>query len=413
MSTMDTSLSLHKNKIKVLLLEGLHQSALDNFKKAGYTNIEYLKTSLSDEELKSKIASAHLIGIRSRTQLTQDVIDHAQKLIGIGCFCIGTNQVDKQAALLHGIPVFNAPYSNTRSVAELVLAEIIMLFRGIPEKNAIAHKGGWLKSASDSFEIRGKTLGLVGYGNIGTQLGVLAEGLGMKVIYHDIETRLPLGNSESAKDLNDLLKRSDVVSLHVPETPDTKNMIGKKQIDLMKKNSILINASRGTVIDIDALAEALESKHLLGAAIDVFPTEPKSNDDRFESPLQKFDNVILTPHIGGSTLEAQENIGLEVSEKLIKYSDNGTTTSSVNFPEVSVPEQKDKHRLLHIHKNIPGVLSEINEIFSKNDINISSQYLQTNESIGYVVMEVDAEYSDVALKKLQTITGTIKTRVLF
>lgn len=407
------NVSLPKSKIKVLLLEGLHQNAIDNFTKAGYTNIESLKTSLSPDALKAKIAKAHIIGIRSRTQLSEDVLNCAEKLIAIGCFCIGTNQVDKHAALKNGVPVFNAPYSNTRSVAELVLAEIIMLFRGIPEKNALAHKGGWLKSATNSFEIRGKTLGLIGYGNIGTQLGILAESLGMKVIFHDIETRLPLGNAEQASDLNDLLARSDVVSLHVPETNSTKNMIGAAQIKRMKKKSILINASRGTVINIDALATALENKHLLGAAIDVFPVEPESNDDLFESPLQKFDNVILTPHIGGSTLEAQGNIGLEVSEKLIKYSDNGTTTSSVNFPEVSVPEQQDTHRVLHIHKNVPGVLSEINDIFSSNGINISSQYLQTNADIGYVVMDIDAEHSDIALNKLQNIQGTIKARVLF
>jgi len=405
--------SLEKNKIRILLLEGLHQTALDNFARAGYTNIEALKTSLNDEELKKRIAKAHIIGIRSRTQLTAEVLKEAKKLMAIGCFCIGTNQVDKKAALLHGIPVFNAPYSNTRSVAELVLAEIIMLFRGIPEKNALAHKGEWLKSAANSFEIRGKTLGLIGYGNIGTQLGILAESLGMKVIFHDIETRLPLGNSEAAQSLDDLLSRSDAVSLHVPETSSTKNMIAAKQLKKMKKGSILINASRGTVVDIDALAKALESKHLLGAAIDVFPVEPEGNDDKFVSPLQKFNNVILTPHIGGSTLEAQANIGHEVSEKLIKYSDNGTTTSSVNFPEVSVPEQKQTHRLLHIHKNVPGVLSEINDIFSSNNINISSQYLQTNEHIGYVVMDIEAAHSDIALNKLQNITGTIKTRVLF
>jgi D-3-phosphoglycerate dehydrogenase len=407
------NVSFNKDKIKVLLLEGVHNSALENFSKAGYSNIEYLKTSLGDNELKQKIADAHIIGIRSRTQVTDEVLQAARKLIAIGCFCIGTNQVDKKASLLNGIPVFNAPYSNTRSVAELVLAEIIMLFRGIPEKNALAHRGEWLKSATDSFEIRGKTLGVIGYGNIGTQLGILSEALGMKVIFHDIETRLPLGNAEAAKSLDDLLARSDAVSLHVPETTSTKNMVGKTQISKMKKGSVLINASRGTVIEIDELTKALEQKHLLGAAIDVFPTEPKSNDDPFESPLQDFDNVILTPHVGGSTLEAQENIGLEVSEKLIKYSDNGTTTSSVNFPEVSVPEQKDTHRLLHIHKNVPGVLSEINDIFSKNNINISSQYLQTNEHIGYVVMDIDAEHSDTALNKLQAIEGTIKARVLF
>jgi len=409
----DMKVSLEKNKIRILLLEGLHQTALDNFARAGYTNIESLKTSLSNEELKKRIAKAHIIGIRSRTQLTADVLKEAKKLMAIGCFCIGTNQVDKKAALLQGIPVFNAPYSNTRSVAELVLAEIIMLFRGIPEKNALAHQGGWLKSAANSFEIRGKTLGVIGYGNIGTQLGILAESLGMKVIFHDIETRLPLGNAEAAQGLEDLLSRSDAVSLHVPETSSTKNMIAAKQLKKMKKGSILINASRGTVVDIDALARALESQHLLGAAIDVFPVEPEGNDDKFVSPLQKFNNVILTPHIGGSTLEAQANIGHEVSEKLIKYSDNGTTTSSVNFPEVSVPEQKQAHRLLHIHKNVPGVLSEINEIFSRNKINICSQYLQTNEHIGYVVMDIEAEYSDIALTKLQNINGTIKTRVLF
>ena len=408
-----TNVSLEKNKIRILLLEGLHQTALDNFARAGYTNIESLKTSLNDEELKKRIARAHIIGIRSRTQLSAEVLKEAKKLMAIGCFCIGTNQVDKKAALLQGIPVFNAPYSNTRSVAELVLAEIIMLFRGIPEKNALAHQGEWLKSAANSFEIRGKTLGLIGYGNIGTQLGILAESLGMKVIFHDIETRLPLGNSEAAQSLDELLSRSDAVSLHVPETSSTKNMIAAKQLKKMKKGSILINASRGTVVDIDALAKALESKHLLGAAIDVFPVEPEGNDDKFVSPLQKFNNVILTPHIGGSTLEAQANIGHEVSEKLIKYSDNGTTTSSVNFPEVSVPEQKQTHRLLHIHKNVPGVLSEINEIFSNNKINISSQYLQTNEHIGYVVMDIEAEHSDIALGKLQNISGTIKTRVLF
>lgn len=405
--------SLDKHKIKIVLLEGVHQSAIDNFTKSAYSNVEALSASLSEDDLIEKLKDAHFVGIRSRTQLNERVLNACEKLIAIGCFCIGTNQVDKKAALVRGIPIFNAPYSNTRSVAELVIAEIIMLMRGIPEKNALAHQGIWKKSASDSYEIRGKVLGVVGYGNIGTQLGILSESLGMKVIFHDIETRLPLGNASQADSMESLLAASDVVSLHVPETNATKNMMGKKEFSQMKKGSILINASRGTVIDIEALCASLKEQRILGAAVDVFPTEPKSNAEEFTSPLREFNNVILTPHVGGSTLEAQANIGQEVSEKLVKYSDNGTTTSSVNFPEVSVPEQNDKHRLLHIHENIPGVLSEINELFSKNKINIASQYLQTNESIGYVVMDIDAHQSNIALDNLQKIKGTIKSRVLF
>ena len=405
--------SLDKSKIKFLLLEGVHQTAVDTLTAAGYTNIDYHTGSLPDEQLKEAIADAHFIGIRSRTQLTADVLAHAHKLVAIGCFCIGTNQVDLDAAREMGVAVFNAPYSNTRSVAELVLAEAILLLRGIPEKNAVAHRGGWLKSATNSYEIRGKKLGIIGYGSIGTQLSVLAEGLGMQVIFYDVVTKLPLGNAQQIGSLTELLGMADIVTLHVPETAATKWMIGEKEIRAMKPGSILINAARGTVVDIDALAAALRDKHLNGAAIDVFPVEPRSNNDEFVSPLREFDNCLLTPHIGGSTMEAQANIGLEVAEKLVKYSDNGTSVSSVNFPEVALPSHPGKHRLLHIHQNIPGVMSEINKVFADNGINIAGQFLQTNEKVGYVVIDVDAAYSDLALEKLHEINGTIRCRVLF
>ncbi|MDX1452910.1 MAG: phosphoglycerate dehydrogenase [Oleiphilaceae bacterium] len=408
-----TTTSLDKDKIRFLLLEGVHQSAVETLNKAGYTNIEYLKTSLAEDELIEKIADAHFIGIRSRTQLTDKVFEAAKKLIAVGCFCIGTNQVDLKAATARGIAVFNAPYSNTRSVAELVLAEAILLLRGIPEKNAMAHRGEWLKSANNSFEIRGKSLGIIGYGSIGSQLSVLAEALGMKVYFYDVVTKLPLGNATQVDSMQELLGLSDIVSLHVPETAATQNMIGEKELNQMKANSILINAARGTVIDIDALAQALRDKKLLGAAIDVFPVEPKSNNEEFVSPLREFDNVILTPHIGGSTMEAQENIGYEVGEKLATYSDTGTSVTSVNFPEVALPAHPDNHRLLHIHENVPGVMSEINRVFSDNDINICGQYLQTNENVGYVVIDVDKAYSDLALEKLRSVKGTIRCRVLF
>jgi D-3-phosphoglycerate dehydrogenase len=405
--------SLEKSKIRFLLLEGVHESAITTLNAAGYTNIEYLKTALSEDELISKIADAHFVGIRSRSQINATVLAAAKKLIAVGCFCIGTNQVDLKAAMANGVAVFNAPFSNTRSVAELVLAEAILLLRGIAEKNAQAHRGVWLKSASNSFEIRGKTLGIIGYGNIGVQLGVLAESLGMRVCFYDTVSKLPIGNAEQKGSLVELLKQADIVSLHVPETASTRYMIGSKQLQQMKAGAILINASRGTVVDIDALAAALAEKHLAGAAIDVFPVEPKSNNEEFVSPLREFDNVFLTPHIGGSTIEAQANIGSEVAEKLIRYSDNGTSISSVNFPEVALPAHPGKHRLLHIHRNIPGVLSNINQVFSENNINISAQYLQTNDEIGYVVIDVDQEYSELAVKKLRDINGTMRTRVLF
>ena len=405
--------SLDKDKIKILLLEGVHQSAVDVFERAGYTNIEYHKASLSDEALLESIKDAHFVGLRSRTQLTAEVLKRAEKLIAIGCFCIGTNQVDLATAESLGIPVFNAPFSNTRSVAELVIGEIIMLMRGIPERNAIAHRGGWMKTAAGSYEVRGKTLGVIGYGHIGTQLGILAETLGMRVVFFDIEDKLPLGNAQQVHSLELLLAQADVVSLHVPETPQTKDMIGAAEFAAMKKGSIFINASRGTVVDIEALTVALKERHLAGAAIDVFPVEPQSNDDEFISPLRGLDNVLLTPHVGGSTAEAQENIGIEVAGKLAKYSDNGSTVSAVNFPEVSLPTHKGTSRLLHIHQNRPGVLIKINQAFSEKGINIAAQYLQTTAEIGYVVMEVDTTQAEAALVELKAIEGTLRTRVLF
>lgn len=407
-----SNVSLAKDKIKILLLEGLHQSSVDTLKAQGYNNIEFLKTSLPEDELIEKIKDVHFIGIRSRTQLTKNVFAHAKKLVSVGCFCIGTNQVDLNAAKEKGIVVFNAPFSNTRSVAELVLGEILLLIRGVPEKSAKAHRGEWNKSAVGSFEARGKTLGIVGYGHIGTQLGIMAENIGMKVQYFDIETKLSLGNSSQVATMKELLNTSDVISLHVPETVQTQNMFGAAEFEQMKQGAIFINASRGTVVDIDALAESIKAKKLSGAAIDVFPVEPKSNDEEFVSPLRGLDNVILTPHVGGSTQEAQENIGIEVAGKMAKYSDNGSTLSAVNFPEVSLPEHTGRSRLLHVHINQPGVLTKINESFAKHNINIAAQYLQTDDSLGYVVIDIDADDSKLALKELRAIEGTVKARIL-
>ena len=412
LDTAMSKVSLQKDKIKILLLEGLHQSSLDTLQANGYENIEYLKTSLPEDELIEKIKDVHFIGLRSRTQLTERVIEAANKLVAVGCFCIGTNQVDLKATQKRGIPVFNAPFSNTRSVAELVLGQLILLLRGVPERNAKAHRGEWDKSATGSFEARGKTLGIVGYGHIGTQLSILAEHLGMRVQFFDIEDKLVLGNSTQVKTLKELMSTSDVVSLHVPETVQTQNMIGATELSWMKTGSILMNAARGTVIDIPALVEVLESGQLSGAAIDVFPVEPKSNNEAFESPLCKFDNVILTPHVGGSTQEAQQNIGIEVAGKLVKYSDNGSTLSAVNFPEVSLPSHAQRSRLLHIHKNTPGVLTQINQAFAEKNINIAAQYLQTDDVIGYVVIDVETDDADEALEQLNLIEGTIKSRIL-
>jgi D-3-phosphoglycerate dehydrogenase / 2-oxoglutarate reductase len=405
--------SLDKAKIKFLLLEGVHPSAVETLTRLGYSNIETYAKALPEDELKAAVADAHFVGIRSRTQLTAEVLDHADKLVAVGCFCIGTNQVDLTAAAERGIAVFNAPFSNTRSVAELVLAEAILLLRGVAQKNAAAHRGEWQKSANNSYEIRGKQLGIIGYGNIGMQLGVLAEALGMQVSFYDVVNKLPLGNARQIPSLNQLLAQSDVVSLHVPENSATLELIGGPELANMKPGSVLINASRGTVVNIEALAAALDSGHLGGAGIDVFPVEPRSNSDEFISPLRPFDNTFLTPHIGGSTVEAQENIGMEVAEKLARYSDNGTTTSAVNFPEVALPEHPHCHRLLHLHRNIPGVMSAINLVFSENNINIVGQYLQTTDQMGYVVIDIDAEYSELALAKLAAVEGTLRSRVLF
>jgi D-3-phosphoglycerate dehydrogenase len=407
--------SFPKQDIRVLLLEGVSPSAVDTFRAAGYSQIEYHEKSLPESELKRRIAEAHLVGIRSRTQLDAGVLESAKRLIAVGCFCIGTNQVDLAAAQDLGVPVFNAPYSNTRSVAELVLAEAILLMRGIPQKNAQCHRGGWSKSAAGSYEVRGKVLGIVGYGHIGTQVGLLAEGLGMRVLFHDVESKLTLGNAHAAANLDDLLARADVVTLHVPETPQTRLMIGAAELARMRRGACLINASRGTVVDIDALADALRSGHLAGAAIDVFPVEPKGNDDLFASPLVGMDNVLLTPHVGGSTLEAQDNIGIEVAAKLVRYSDNGSTLSAVNFPEVTLPEHPHSRRLLHIHRNTPGMLSRINELFSRENVNIDGQYLQTNPSIGYVVIDVSTSEAQAGALKdaLAQIPGTLRARVLY
>ncbi|CAN7586153.1 phosphoglycerate dehydrogenase [Rhizobacter sp. LjRoot28] len=410
---MTPRLSVPKEKLKFVLLEGIHPSAVEALQHDGYSQIVTSPKALAGEELKAVLADAHFVGIRSRTFLTEEVFAAAPKLAAVGCFCIGTNQVDLRAAMARGIPVFNAPFSNTRSVAELVLAELILLMRGIPEKNAILHRGGWVKSAANSYEVRGKTLGIIGYGHIGTQIGVLAEHVGMNVLFYDIEAKLPLGNARQAPSLDALLQASDVVSLHVPETPQTQNMFGAAQIARMKAGSHLINASRGTVVDIDALTAALESKHLLGAAIDVFPVEPTGNDATFTSPLTRFDNVILTPHIGGSTAEAQENIGREVAAKLIRYSNNGSTTSAVNFPDVALPEHGGRSRLLHIHRNVPGVLARVNEQLSAAGINIAAQYLSTNEAVGYVVIDVDTDTSKTALDTLCAVPDTIRCRVLY
>ncbi len=407
-----TNFSMPKERLRFVLLEGIHPAAVDVLHRSGYTHVETTDRSLTGDELRAAIADAHFVGIRSRTRLTAEVLADARLLVAIGCFCIGTNQVDLEAAELLGIPVFNAPFSNTRSVAELVLAETVLLMRGIPARNAAAHRGEWLKSATDAFEVRGKTLGIVGYGHIGSQLGVLAEGLGMRVIYYDIENKLPLGNAAARPDLGSVLGEADVVTLHVPETPLTRLMIGAPELEAMRPGSHLVNASRGTVVDIDALAAALESGHLAGAAIDVFPAEPKSNSDEFVNELTRFDNVILTPHIGGSTQEAQRNIAEDVAGKLIKYSDNGSTTSAVNFPAVALPEHLDKRRILHVHRNVPGVLERINHIFSDEHVNIAAQYLQTSARVGYVVMEVELEDAAPLVERLRGIPGTIRTRLL-
>jgi D-3-phosphoglycerate dehydrogenase len=410
---MAPKFSLNKNQIRILLLEGIHPSAVECLKKAGYTQVEYLKTALDEAELERKIRDAHIVGIRSRTQLTLEILNKAKKLFAIGCFSIGTNQVDTAAAKMLGIPVFNAPFSNTRSVAELVIAECIMLMREVPLKNAAAHRGEWLKAASHSFEVRDKNIGIVGYGHIGSQVSILAEALGMNVFYYDLEKKLSLGKATACGSLRELLEISDVVTLHVPETALTMNMISASEIALMKKGSLLINASRGSVVDYPALAAALRTGHLSGAAADVFPEEPASNHEPFRSVLQEFDNVILTPHIGGSTQEAQEKIGEEVAAKLIKYSDNGSTIGAVNFPQISLQPNENKQRFLHIHKNMPGLLNEVNRIFTARGINIASAYLQTDSDIGYVIIDTESDLGINILEELRKIPQTIRARMLY
>ncbi|HVX28340.1 MAG TPA: phosphoglycerate dehydrogenase [Parafilimonas sp.] len=405
--------SYPKEKINILFLENISDKAVDFFRKHDYVNVKKLTGALSEEELIKQIKDVHLLGIRSKTHITKNVLDAAKKLQAIGCFCIGVNQVDLKAATHAGVTVFNAPYSNTRSVAELIIGLSIMLIRRIPDKNKAAHEGVWMKEAKGSYELRGKTLGIIGYGNIGSQVSVLAEALGMKVIFYDVETKLPLGNAHQAKNLKELLSLSDIVSLHVPDTSQTKNLINKNNIKQFKKGAILINYARGEVVEISALAKALQEGLLSGAAIDVFPVEPEKNGAAFSTPLQNLPNVILTPHIGGSTEEAQENIGEDVSNKLFQYLEKGITNGSHTVPAISLPPVEKAHRILHIHNNVPGVLSAINTQLSNHNINIVGQYLKTNDEIGYVVLDVDKQLSKQALELLKDVKGTIKVRMLY
>ena len=405
--------SFPKEKINILFLENISEKAVQQFKQNGYANVKKIAGALSEEELIKEIKDVHLIGIRSKTQITPKVLAAAKKLQAIGCFCIGVNQVDIKAASKKGVVVFNAPYSNTRSVAELVIGISTMLIRRISDKNIAAHKGIWLKEAKGSFELRGKTIGLVGYGNIGSQVSVLAEAIGMKVMFHDTETKLPLGNAVAAKNLKELLSASDIVSLHVPETAQTKNLINKTNLKYCKKGALLLNYARGEVVDLKALAEAIKDGLIGGAGIDVFPVEPEKNGDAFTTPLQGLPNVILTPHIGGSTEEAQQNIGEDVSIKLFQYLERGITNGSHSVPAIALPPVEGAHRILHMHNNVPGVLSAINTALSKNNINIVGQYLKTNEEIGYFVLDVDTKLSKRALELLKEVKDTIKVRMLY
>jgi len=408
-------LSLSKDRIKVLLLEGINDSAAELLLNAGYTNMTRLPKALDRDALLKAVEGVHVLGIRSRTQLTNEIFAHASRLFAVGCFSVGTNQVDLEAARRRGVPVFNAPFSNTRSVAELTIGEIVMLLRRIPDRSRSAHDGGWDKSANGSFEVRGKILGIVGYGNIGSQLSTLAEAMGMRVVYYDQTDRLRHGNTDSVPSLDDLLGFADIVSLHVPETPQTAGMIGAAQIAKMKPGSYLINNSRGTVVDLDAVAEALRSGHLAGAAVDVFPVEPASNSERFVSPLQGLPNVILTPHIGGSTEEAQERIGAEVARKLVDYSDVGSTVGAVNFPQVQLAARAVGTRFIHVQRNVPGMLRRLNEVFASRNVNIAAQNYQTDGEVGYVVMEADSIGADARdiLKEIRSLDGTIRARLLY
>lgn len=414
-STPGMPLSRPKDKIKILLLEGISETAVDALKSAGYTNVERHMKALEGEALRDALKGVSMVGIRSRTQLTKEVLDHQRSLIAIGCFSVGTNQVALEFARDIGLPVFNAPFANTRSVAELTIAEIIMLFRRVYPKSVAAHVGGWQKTAVGATEVRAKTLGIVGYGNIGSQLAVLAEAIGMRVIYYDHTDKLRHGNVEPTDTLSELLGRSDVVSLHLPQTPETRGMIGEAQIRAMKTGAFLINNARGTIVDIPALAAALKDGHLAGAAIDVFPVEPKSNNDKFVSPLQGLDNVILTPHVGGSTEEAQERIGSEVAKKFIEYSDVGSTVGAVNFPQVQLTPRAHGTRFIQVQRNLPGELQRLNEVFAKHKVNISAQYYQTDGEIGYVVLDCDDLLSGARdiLAEIRAMPGTIRARLLY
>lgn len=405
--------SFPKERINILFLENISDAAIRLFKQNGYVNVRKISGALGEQELIRELKDVHLLGIRSKTRITKKILAAAPKLQAIGCFCIGVNQVDLAAATQAGVVVFNAPYSNTRSVAELVMGAAIMLIRRIPDKNKAAHEGVWMKEARGSYELRGKTMGIIGYGNIGSQVSVLSEALGMKVLFYDIETRLPLGNAEAAKNLKDLVSRADIISLHVPETEQTKNLINRSVLKSAKQGAILINYARGEVVDLEALATALVQDYIGGAAIDVFPFEPEKNGDSFVCPLQGLPNVLLTPHIGGSTQEAQENIGADVSMKLFQYLERGITAGSHSVPALSLPPVENAHRILHIHKNVPGVLTAINTALSRNQINIVGQYLTTNQSIGYVVLDVDKRLSQKAMGLLKEVKHTIKLRVLY
>jgi D-3-phosphoglycerate dehydrogenase / 2-oxoglutarate reductase len=408
-----TQTSYPRNKIKILLLENISDSAVKEFHADGYTEVKKISGALSETDLMKEIRGVHILGIRSKTRVTERILEKADKLLAIGAFCIGVNQIDLKCATQKGIAVFNAPYSNTRSVAELVIGLCVVLIRKIADKNAAAHRGVWQKEAKGSFELRGKTLGIVGYGNIGSQVSVMAEALGLNVIYFDIAAKLPHGNAKQIRDLKELLRQSDIVTLHVPSDKTTRNMINEETLAAMKKGAILLNYARGDVVDLDALKNAIEKGRIAGAAIDVFPEEPEKNGDRFECALQNLPNVILTPHIGGSTEEAQAHIGLDVTAKLIKYLEFGTSEGSHTVPPVSLPPQAGTHRILHIHENIPGVLSDINSRLSELGINIVGQYLKTNEEIGYVILDVETKVSKKALETLREVKGTIKTRVIY
>lgn len=405
--------SYPKERINILFLENISDKAVQYFKQQGYASVKKIAGALSEEELMKEVKDVHLLGIRSKTQITPKVLEAAKKLQAIGCFCIGVNQVDLKAATKKGVVVFNAPYSNTRSVAELVIGISVMLIRKISDKNIAAHKGVWMKDAKGSYELRGKTMGIIGYGNIGSQVSVLCEALGMKVLFYDTETKLPLGNAVAAKNMKEVLSNSDIISLHVPETPQTKNLINKANIKLFKKGSILLNYARGEVVDLKALSDAIKEGAIAGAGIDVYPWEPEKNGDHFDTALQGLPNVILTPHIGGSTEEAQQNIGEDVSVKLFQYLERGITNGSHTVPAIGLPPVDGAHRILHIHKNVPGVLSAINTALSKNNINIVGQYLKTNEEIGYVVLDVDKKLSKRAVELLKEVKETIKVRMLY